>query len=53
MAEMLELEVDTMGEDWLVTLQDEFRKSYFTTVGCRTDYQETRLTAWPAEAVCD
>lgn len=31
-ADVLRLEVDTMGEDWLVALQDELTKPYFLTV---------------------
>ena len=31
-ARLLELEVDTMGEDWLLALQDEIVKPYFLTV---------------------
>jgi len=28
----LSLEIDTMGEDWLLALQDELTKSYFLNV---------------------
>lgn len=31
-AELLRTEVDTMGEDWLLALQDELTKPYFLTV---------------------
>lgn len=31
-AEILRMEVDTMGEDWLLALQDELTKPYFTNV---------------------
>ena len=34
-ARLLELEVDTMGEDWLLALQDEIVKPYFLTVSFR------------------
>lgn len=30
--ELLQLELDTLGEDWLLALQDEFTKPYFLTV---------------------
>ena len=29
---LLELELDTLGEDWLLALQDELTKSYFISV---------------------
>ena len=31
--EILRLEVDTMGEDWLLALQAELTKPYFLSVG--------------------
>lgn len=30
---LLELELDTLGEDWLLALQDELTKPYFLAVG--------------------
>lgn len=32
---LLELELDTLGEDWLLALQDELTKPYFLSVGVR------------------
>ena len=29
---VLDLELDTLGEDWLLALQDELTKPYFTSV---------------------
>jgi hypothetical protein len=31
-ADLLRMEVDTMGEDWLLALQDELTKPYFLSV---------------------
>jgi uracil-DNA glycosylase len=30
---LLELELETLGEDWLIALQDELTKPYFLKVG--------------------
>jgi uracil-DNA glycosylase len=32
-AKLLKLELDTLGEDWLLALQDELTKPYFLKVG--------------------
>lgn len=31
-ADLLEMELDTLGEDWLMALQEELTKPYFLTV---------------------
>lgn len=33
MLPLLELELDTLGEDWLLALQEELTKPYFLKVG--------------------
>jgi hypothetical protein len=33
--ELLQLEIETMGDDWFVALRSEFVKPYFRDVSCR------------------
>ena len=40
MERLFELEADTMGEDWLLALQDELTKPYFGTVSMRPQGSE-------------
>ncbi|WWC72460.1 uracil-DNA glycosylase [Kwoniella pini CBS 10737] len=48
----LSLEVDTMGEDWLLALQDEFTKSYFLNLKeFVTNEQKTKKVFPPAEDI--
>nr|XP_018259892.1 uracil-DNA glycosylase [Kwoniella dejecticola CBS 10117]OBR82050.1 uracil-DNA glycosylase [Kwoniella dejecticola CBS 10117] len=48
----LSLEVDTMGEDWLLALQDELTKSYFLNLKeFVTNEQKTKKVFPPAEDI--
>ncbi|WVW80956.1 uracil-DNA glycosylase [Kwoniella bestiolae CBS 10118] len=51
-ANKLKLEVDTMGEDWLMALQDELTKSYFLNLKeFVTTEQKTKKVFPPAEDI--
>ncbi|KAK4687711.1 uracil-DNA glycosylase, partial [Tremellales sp. Uapishka_1] len=41
---LLQLELETMGEDWLLALQDEITKPYFLSVRLENDIAVKRLT---------
>jgi uracil-DNA glycosylase len=40
--DLLQLELDTLGEDWLLALQEELTKPYFISVSRPADEIQTR-----------